>query len=421
MADRQYLCIDLKSFYASVECVERGLDSMTTNLVVADMERTDKTICLAVSPSMKKLGVKNRCRVFEIPTNIDYIAAPPRMQKYIEYSAKIYSIYLKYISDDDIHVYSIDEAFLDVTHYLSTYRMNAEELAKTIMADIFDTTGIRATCGIGTNLYLAKIALDITAKHSPDFIGILDEEKFKETLWDHRPITDFWRIGKGTAARLDRCGIHTMGDIACASEDMLYRTFGIDAELLIDHAYGRETTTIEDIKKYVSRTKSLSSGQVLTRDYKFDEAKIVVTEMMDNLCLSMCRQDLVTSSVTLVIGYSNALHLEMTRGTFKVNSPTNSSSVLSREIQKLYTKIVNPAFPVRRINISCNNVVTENFVQLDLFDIAENADRDKKIQKTMLEIKSKFGKNSILRGTNFLDGATARERNRQIGGHKSGE
>ena len=421
MVQRKYLCIDLKSFYASVECVERGLDSMTTNHVVADMTRTDKTICLAVSPSMKKLGVKNRCRVFEIPKNIDYIAAPPRMRKYIEYSAKIYSVYLKYVSCDDIHVYSIDEAFLDVTHYLSTYRMSEVELAKKIMADVFETTGIRATCGIGTNLYLAKIALDITAKHSPEFIGILDEEKFRETLWDHRPITDFWRIGKGTAARLERCGIHTMRDIACSSEDMLYRTFGVDAELLIDHAYGRESTTIADIKKYVSRTKSLTSGQVLTRDYAFDEAKIVLTEMMDNLCMSMCKQDLVTNSVTLTVGYSNSLHLEMARGSFRIQTPTNSSPVLSREIQKLYSKIVYPSFPVRRINISCNNVVTENFVQLDLFEAVENADRDKKIQKTMIDIKSRYGKNSILKGTNFLDGATARERNMQIGGHKSGE
>lgn len=421
MANGKYLCIDLKSFYASVECVERGLDSMTTNLVVADMTRTDKTICLAVSPSMKKLGVKNRCRVFEIPKNIDYIAAPPRMQKYIDYSAEIYSVYLKYVSCDDIHVYSIDEAFLDVTHYLSTYRMTEVELAKTIMKDIFETTGIRATCGVGTNLYLAKIALDITAKHAEDFIGILDEEKFRETLWDHRPITDFWRIGEGTAARLDRCGIHTMRDIACSSEDMLYRTFGVDAELLIDHAYGRESTTIADIKKYVSRTKSLTSGQVLTRDYAFDEAKIVVTEMMDNLCMSMCKQDLVTNSVTLTVGYSNSLHLEMTRGSFRIQTPTNSANVMSKEIQKLFAKIVNPSFPVRRMSISCNNVVTENFVQLDLFDVVESADRDKKIQKAMLDIKSRYGKNSILKGTSFLDGATARERNRQIGGHRSGE
>lgn len=420
MAQRKYLCIDLKSFYASVECVERGLDSMTAKLIVADMERTDKTICLAVSPAMKKLGVKNRCRVFEIPKNIDYIAAPPRMQKYIDYSAEIYSIYLKYISKDDIHVYSIDEAFMDVTHYLSLYRMSAEDLAKKIMQDVYLETGIRATCGVGTNLYLAKIALDITAKHSPDFIGVLDEESYQKTLWQHRPLTDFWRIGKGTAAKLERFGIYTMGDIAHSSEDMLYRTFGIDAELLIDHAYGRENTTIADIKKYTSRTKSLSSSQVLTRDYNTDEAKIVVTEMMDNLCMEMCKADLVTSSVTLLVGYSNSLHLEMARGTVKAEPATNSATVLSKKIVKLFDSIVNPSFPVRRMGITCNNVVTENFVQLDLFNIVENADRDKVIQKTMLEIKSKYGKNAILKGTSFLEGATARDRNRQIGGHKSG-
>lgn len=420
MAQRKYLCIDLKSFYASVECVERGLDSMTAKLIVADMERTDKTICLAVSPALKKLGVKNRCRVFEIPKNIDYIAAPPRMRKYIEYSADIYSIYLQYVSAEDIHVYSIDEVFMDVTHYLSLYRMTAVELAKKITEDVYLKTGIRATCGVGSNLYLAKIALDITAKHSPDFIGVLDEETYQKTLWTHKPLTDFWRIGRGTAERLARLGIYTMGDIAHSSEETLYRIFGIDAELLIDHAYGRESTTISDIKKYTSRTKSISSSQVLMRDYDSDEAKIVVKEMMDSLCMQLCKSDLLTSSVTLTVGYSNSLHLEMVRGTFKVGNATNSTNVLSKKIVKLFDEIVNPSFPVRRMGISCNNVVTESFVQLDLFDIVENSDRDKVIQKTMLGIKSRYGKNSILRGMNFLEGATARERNAQIGGHKSG-
>lgn len=420
MKENFYLCIDLKSFFASVECVERGLDSMNTNLVVADPERTDKTICLAVSPSLKKLGVKNRCRMFEIPKNLDYIVAPPRMQKYIDYSAQIYSIYLKYISKDDIHVYSIDEAFLEVTHYLSLYNKTPKELAIMIMEDIFSETGIRATCGIGTNLYLAKIALDITAKHSEDFIGELTEDKFKETLWDHTPITDFWRIGKGTANTLARLGIHTMRDITLASEDMLYRTFGIDAELLIDHAYGIETTTIADIKSYTSRTKSLTSGQVLMRDYKFDEARTVLMEMMDNLCLEMSKKNLVTNSVTLYVGYSNSLHLEMARGSFFIKTPTNSATILIRELSKLYERAVNPLFPVRRLNISCNNVVKESFVQLNLFDTVETADNDKKIQNAVIDIKARYGKNAILKGMSYLESGTQRERNRQIGGHKSG-
>ncbi len=421
MSERSYLCIDLKSFFASVECVERNLDSMTTNLVVADPERTEKTICLAVSPSLKKLGVKNRRRMFEIPKNLEYIVAPPRMQKYIDYSAEIYGIYLKYISKDDIHVYSIDEAFIDITHYLFMYRMTPRQLAFKIMNDVFETTGIRATCGIGSNLYLAKIALDITAKHSDDFIGELDEEKFRKHLWNHRPLTDFWRIGKGTAEKLKRLGIYTMGDIASTNEDVLYRTFGIDAELMIDHAWGKESTTISDIKSYTSRTRSLSRGQVLPRDYKFDEALVVVLEMMDSLCLDMVRENLVTNSVTLNISYSNSLHLEHARGTFSLETQTNSYRVLLEEISSLFRRIVNPSFPVRKIHITCNNVVIEKFVQLNLFDFTQKTDDNRKIQEAMIEIKSKYGKNSILKGMNFLESSTARERNRQIGGHRSGE
>ncbi|MBQ2503308.1 MAG: DNA repair protein, partial [Lachnospiraceae bacterium] len=267
MKKRTYLCIDLKSFYASVECAERGLDPMTTRLVVADPTRTDKTICLAISPAMKALGIHNRCRVFEIPKGIDYIMAPPRMQKYLDYSAEIYGIYLKYISKQDIYVYSVDEAFMDVTEYLKLYGMTAKELGQRIMQDIYDTVHVRATCGIGSNLYLTKIALDITAKHAADFIGELDEESYCKTLWDHKPLTDFWRIGGGIARRLAPYGIYTMGDIARADEDLLYRLFGIDAELLIDHAWGREPVTIADIKNYHTRTKSITSGQVLMCDY----------------------------------------------------------------------------------------------------------------------------------------------------------
>lgn len=279
-----YLVIDLKSFYASVECVERGLDPMTTNLVVADPERTDKTICLAVSPSMKALGVRNRCRVFEIPPDVDYIMAEPRMQKYIDYAADIYAIYLRYIAPKDIHVYSIDEAFLDITPYLERYHRTPREMALFLMGRISEEIGVRSTAGIGTNLYLAKIALDITAKHSPEFIGELTEESYREELWDHRPLTDFWRIGRGISDKLASRGIFTMRQLAMADEDMLYRLFGIDAELLIDHAWGRESTTIEDIKAYKPKVNSLSQGQVLMRNYDKDETRIIVREMMETMC-----------------------------------------------------------------------------------------------------------------------------------------
>ena len=271
--ERTYLCIDLKSFYASVECVERGLDPMKAKLVVADPSRTEKTICLAVTPALKALGVKNRCRVFQIPKGIDYITAPPRMALYLDYSARIYSIYLKYAAPEDIHVYSIDEVFMDVTDYLPARKMDARQFAVTIMADIKNTLGITATCGIGSNLYLAKVALDIISKHASDFIGILSEDSYRETLWNHRPMTDFWRIGEGTVRRLERLGIQTMGEVAHADERVLYKTFGIDAELLIDHAWGRESTTMADIKNYVPETHSLSSGQVLSCGYGYEKGK----------------------------------------------------------------------------------------------------------------------------------------------------
>ncbi len=305
--ERVYVCIDLKSFYASVECRERHLDPMTANLVVADPERTEKTICLAVSPAMKALGIPGRCRVFEIPEGINYIMAPPRMQLYIDYSAEIYGIYLKYISKEDIHVYSIDEVFMDVTDYLEMYQMSAKELSVRIMQDVLESTGITATAGIGTNLYLAKVALDITAKHVEDHIGILNEESYRMTLWDHKPLTDFWKVGRGTVSRLARAGITTMGEIAQADEDLLYRMFGVDAELLIDHAWGRESTTMADIKAYKPKSNSLSSGQVLPRDYHFDEARIVAKEMADSLCLELVDKGLVTDSVTLHAGYSYRL------------------------------------------------------------------------------------------------------------------
>lgn len=400
---------------------------MTAKLVVADPDRTEKTICLAITPAMKALGIPNRCRVFEIPKNVQYITAPPRMQKYIDYAAEIYGIYLKYISKDDIHVYSVDEAFLDVTHYLGTYQMTAKELAVKLMSEVFKETGIRAACGIGTNLYLAKIALDITAKRSPDFIGILNEETYRSTLWDHRPLTDFWRIGKGTAERLAKYGVITMRQIADADEDLLYKLFGVDAELLIDHAWGREPVTIADIKAYKPKINCLSSGQVLMRDYTFEEGRLIVREMTDLLCLDMADKGLVTSSISIHVGYSNALNAEPAKGTTSLGRETSADSVIIPAAVKLYERIVDPNKPVRRVNITCGNVIEEReqpCEQLSLFDAEkdnESLEKNKRAQKAVLGIKKKFGKNAILKAMNYQDAATTRERNHQIGGHKSGE
>lgn len=419
--DRMYLCIDLKSFYASVECVERHLDPLTTNLVVADPERGDKTICLAVSSSMKALGVRNRCRVFEIPGSIKYIMAPPRMKKYIAYSADIYGIYLKYIAKEDIHVYSIDEAFLDVTDYLALYGIDARNLAGTIMQDIKRQTGITATAGIGTNLYLAKVALDIMAKHVSDHIGYLDEKTYCRTLWDHKPLTDFWRIGPGTVRRLNSLGLLTMGDVAHANEDALYRMFGIDAELLLDHAWGREDTTIADIKAYRPENSSISSGQVLARDYSFEECRLVVKEMVDDLCLNLADRGLVTGSVTLTLGYSNALKMHHVNGTVSLPAAANTYRAVIPGVMELYERIVNPALPVRRLSLSANNVTDEAYEQYSFFVDAAETERDRRLQQAALQIKKKYGKNALVRGMDLQEAGTTMERNRQIGGHKSGE
>ena len=424
MREKYYLCIDLKSFYASVECVERGLDPMTADLVVADPERSDKTICLAVSPSLKAKGVKNRCRVFEIPKTMEYIMAPPRMQKYIDYAAEIYGIYLKYISKDDIHVYSVDEAFIDVTPYLSVYHRSAKEMAVMLMEKVASETGIRAAAGVGTNLYLTKIALDITAKHSPDFIGILDEIIFRETLWEHRPLTDFWRIGKGTARKLESMGIYTMKELAHMDEDILYGKFGIDAELLIDHAWGRETAEISDIKKYQPKTMSLTGGQVLMRDYSFEEGRIVLREMTDQLCLDMTAKGVVTQSVTIYAGYSNKLGMAPARGTASISAPSNAACVIVPEVLAVYDRMMDHDKPVRRFNVSCNELVPDTgSAQLSFFDTMDDSlvERDKKIQETMLDIKCRYGKNAMFKGMDLQGAATTLERNRQIGGHKSGE
>lgn len=419
--DRIYLCIDLKSFYASVECRERKLDPMTTNLVVADPERTNKTICLAVSPSMRALGVPGRCRVFEIPENIKYITATPRMQLYIDYAADIYSIYLKYIAKEDIHVYSIDEVFMDVTDYLSMYRMSARELGSTIMADILKSTGITASCGIGTNLYLAKIAMDITAKHSDGHVGELTEESYRKTLWRHRPLTDFWRVGPGIARRLESMGITTMEGIARADEDSLYHMFGIDAELLIDHAWGIEPVTMADIKTYKPKTNSIGSGQVLGCDADFEGGRLLVKEMADLLSLELVDKGLVTDSITLHVSYNKRYEMKSAHGTTTMTLTTSSARQIMTYTEKLYERIVDRHTPIHRIYLNFNNVVDEAYQQYDLFVDPAELEKEHRLQKAMLDIKEKFGKNAILKGMNLEKGAMTMERNRQIGGHKSGE
>ena len=438
-----YICIDLKSFYASVECVERGLDPMTADHVVADPQRTEKTICLAVSPSLKAKGVRNRCRVFEIPKHLDYITATPRMQKYIDYSAEIYGIYLKYISKDDILVYSVDEVFMDVTHYLTMYSMSAGRLAAAIMADILQTTGIPATCGIGSNLYLAKVALDITAKHvQPDSggarIGILDVHSYRKTLWEHRPLTDFWRIGTGISNRLAKYGIFTMGDIAAASidqEDLLYRLFGVDAELLIDHAWGEEPCTMEDIKAYQPQTNCISSGQVLQSGYTWEKARLIVQEMTDALVLDLVDREVTCASVTLHVGYDNAklqtgaeqIKIDYygrkvpspAHGTARLSFPTNSKKLIMEAVTALYDRITDRRLLVRRFNMTANRVEKEVCQQYDLFTSPAELAEEKAMQQALLAIKKKFGKNAIVKGMDLEEGATAMERNCQIGGHKA--
>ena len=451
---KQYIAIDLKSFYASQECVERELDPLTTNLVVADNSRTEKTICLAVSPGLKSFGVPGRPRLFEVvqkvaevnalrrerapgrkftgkscdvnelrrdpSLEVDYIVAPPRMGHYLECSTRIYEIYLKYIAPEDIHIYSIDEVFIDATPYLRTYGLTARELARKLIGEVLETTGITATVGIGTNLYLAKIALDIKAKHAADFIGVLDEESYRAELWDHRPITDFWQIADGKATRLRNHGINTMREIATMDEDYLYDWFGIDAELLIDHAWGRESTTIADIKAYRSKSKSLSSGQVLMRDYCYEEGLIVAKEMMDQLCLDMAAKKLATDSVSLYVGYSHTEGVPGTGGTAKLGMETNTASMLLPAIETLYRRTVDPRFVIRRVCLSCNNVVEDRGVlQLSMFEDTTKQLRDKALQEAMLGIRAKYGKNSILKGMNYSPAATGRERNAQIGGHRA--
>ncbi len=417
--ERQYLCIDFKSFYASVECVERSLDPMSAKLVVADPERCDTTICLAVSPALKALGVKNRCRVYEIPPHLEYVKAPPRMKLYIQYSAEIYGIYLKYISKDDIYVYSIDEAFLDVTDYLMMYNMSAKQIGEMIRRDILKTTGIPSAFGVGTNLYLAKIALDITAKHSSEFVGELDEEKYKKELWDHRPLTDFWRIGAGTAKRLEERGIFTMRDVTRAAPAVLEKLLGVDWEILYDHAWGREETTISDIKAYKAQSHSLSSGQVLSRDYSLTEGLTIIKEMADNLSLELFDEGLVTRSITISVTYSG-VEKASARGTQRLEDFTNTASVLISASAQLFERVMDKNRTIRKVNLVFNDVVDEGFSQLSLFTNEPESGKERRQMQAVSEIKKRFGKNSIIRGLDLKKEATSIERNRQIGGHKSG-
>lgn len=420
MDDHIYMCIDLKSFYASVECSERGLDAMTTKLVVADPSRGKGAICLAVSPALKQLGVKNRCRIFEIPDNIDYIIAKPRMQKYIDYSTNIYAIYLRYVAKEDIHPYSIDEMFLDVTHYLFTYGLSPRELAKKIMTDIYNETGITATAGIGTNLYLAKVALDITAKHVKDNIGMLDLDLYKRTLWHHKPLTDFWQIGKGIAKRLAKFGVEDMYDLAHCDEKILYKEFGVNAEILIDHSKGIEPTTLEDIKKFKPTGRSLSQGQVLFEDYDYKHALLVVKEMVDCLSLELVEQGLIAGSLSLYIGYSKDV-CPPSSATRRIKMKTNVFSILQDEMVKLYEEITLKDIPIRKINIGFNDLQDEAFEQLDLFTSEEKINKERRKEKAMSSIKNKFGKNAIMRGISLTEGATQSKRNKLIGGHNAGE
>ncbi len=495
--ERQYIAIDLKSFYASCECAERGLDPLTTNLVVADVSRTEKTICLAVSPSLKQYGIPGRARLFEViqavkkinrerlknaPNHVftgksfddtelkknpslelDFIAATPQMAHYIQKSTEIYKIYLKYIDSADIHVYSIDEMFADVTKYLKTYKKNAEQIATMMILDVYKQTGITATAGIGTNLYLAKVAMDIIAKHVKENeegvrIGHLDEISYRKLLWDHTPLTDFWRVGRGLTARLFKHGLITMGDIARQSlinEDVLYQEFGINAELLIDHAWGYEPVTIDDIKAYKPKNNSLSIGQVLSCPYDYTKAKVIVKEMADALSLDLTNKELVTDQIVLSFGYDISDLSDMMsesevendwygrkvpageHGSFNLTHFTSSTKEIVNAAVTLYERLVNKKLHVRRVYIGCR-VINEKdidkyapkYEQLSLFatyeeqslnkdSIKETEQEEKELQKTILKIKKKYGKNSILKGTDYEEGGTTIDRNKQIGGHKA--
>lgn len=417
--ERIYMCFDLKSFFASVECVERGLDPFEAKLIVADPSRGDRTICLAASPGIKKLGVRSRCRVYEIPKGIEYIMAPPRMQLYIDYSARIYGIYLKYAAKEDIHIYSIDEIFMDATDYMGARGLSPLDFARTVMRDVLETTGVTATCGIGTNLYLAKIALDVISKRSPEFIGVLDEESYKRQLWDHLPLTDFWRINVGTVNRLLHIGVRTMGELAHTDEALLYKTFGVDAQLLIDHAWGRESATIADIKAYAPRSSSLSTGQVLHEGHDRAGAKLLIMEMAELLSLELVKAGCAADSVELILGYSFKAGVKAAHGSIPLERPTSSTKKLLEYTAALYDRLAVRDEPVYRLTVCFARLVDEQELQYDMFSTPQAQEKEKRLQNAVIDIKKKYGKNGIFKGMNLLEGATTLERNRQIGGHRA--
>ena len=420
MENKIYCCIDLKSFYASAECVDRGLDPFKTNLVVADPDRSQGTVCLAVSPAMKALGVKNRCRVYEIPSGIDYIVAKPRMKFYMDKSAEIYSVYLRYISSEDIHVYSIDEVFIDLTDYIRLYKKTAKSLAKMLIDEVFRATGIRATVGIGTNLFLAKVALDITAKHSPDFMGSLDEEEFKKTIWHHRPITDVWNVGHGIAEKLKNMGIFDLYGVAKCPEKILYKMFGVNAELLIDHANGVEPCTIADIHAYRSKSVSLSNGQILFSDYSFENGLIIVKEMVYQLVLELVEKGLVTDSISLSVSFAER-NKKAVGGTEKLSEFTSSLKKITDYFTEYYRERVPLNARIRRVNVGLNNLIGEEFTTMNLLTDVNEIKKERVLQRAVVGIKRKYGKNAILMGTSYEPCATGRERNKMIGGHNGGE
>lgn len=420
MKEKRYVCIDLKSFFASCECVERGLDPFKVNLVVADPERSENTVCLAITPAMKALGIKNRCRVNDIPQNVEYIIAKPRMRLYMKKSAEIYSVYLRYISPDDIHIYSIDECFIDVTDYMKLYGKTEFELAALLTGEVFKKTGIRATVGIGTNLFLAKVALDVTAKKSPDFTGFLDEELFKKTMWRHTPITDVWNIGAGTAKRLEKYGIHDLYGVAHFDESILYKEFGVNAELLIDHANGIEPCTIKDIKKYRSHSASLSTSQILFKDYNYDQAFIIVKEMLDGLVLELIEHEYVTDSISLYINYADK-KIKATGGTVKISEYTDSYKKLLGHFKKYYEETTRKDAYIRRVTLGLNDLVDKSHKTYDFFTDLKGEKKERDVSETVIGIKKKYGKNAIIKGISLDKNATARERNKMVGGHDGGE
>jgi len=417
--EKCYLCIDLKSFYASVECVDHNWDPFTKNLVVADPERSQTTICLAVSPALKAQGVPGRCRLFEIPKDLTFEIKPPRMKRYMEVSTHIYSLYLRYVSPQDIHVYSIDECFIDATPYLSLYHMDAVSFAKTLTKTVFDDTGICATVGIGTNLFLAKVALDITAKHDHDGIGILDETSFKQEIWFHQPITDIWNIGVGIARRLAKYGVYNLAGVCAMEESTLYKEFGVNAEYLIDHAWGQEPCTIEQIHSYVPEGHSLMNGQILPCDYNQEETRMVMHEMVDASILELVQKGLVAESISLSIGYARRYLHARTGGTRKIGRLTNSARILKQHFEALFDETTDDDLAIRRISIGFGGLLPEKYATTTLFDNVEAELKERHRQQAIIAIREKFGKNAMLKGISLQEKATARERNNQIGGHRA--